>query len=125
MNTSTTHTIKVPKSFWADHKDRDCVTTEVEVRTLKSHYVLTMQTSELLELLSDANHYAESANDYGFDMQWLVSSARATRAAIIKQIGTYALLTYLFLERGIDIADADNAEIHRIGRQNMGRAFSL
>lgn len=125
MNTNTTHTIKVPKSFWDDHKDRDCVDTEVEVRTLTKHYVLTMQTSELLELLSDANHYAESAGEYGWDAQWLVSSARATRAAIIKQIGTHALLTYLFLERGIDIADADDAAIHRMGWQSMGRAFDL
>jgi len=84
-------TIKVPQSFWADHKERDCVEDHYEIEVLSKHYKLSLTEADLLELLDDAHHYASSAADYGWDMQWLVSSARATRSAIIKQVGVEAL----------------------------------
>ena len=84
-------TIKVPKSFWEDHKDRDCVQDRYQEQALTKHYWLTLTEDDLLELLSDAHHYTVSAADYGWDMQWLVSSARATRTAIIKQVGAETL----------------------------------
>lgn len=86
-----THTVKVPKSFWIDHQDRDCVDDEFTCRELTKHYVLTLTTRDLLELFDDAHHYAVSAGEYGWEMQWLISSARATKQAIIKQIGAEQL----------------------------------
>jgi len=83
--------VKVPKSFWEDHKDRDCVQDRFEQQALTKHYWLTLTEADLLELLDDAHHYAVSAADYGWDMQWLVSSARATRTAILKQFGAETL----------------------------------
>jgi hypothetical protein len=122
---TVTHTIKVPKAFWDDHCERDCVTSEVVKVVKTKHYMLTLNTAELLELLSDANHYAESASSYEWDMQWCVSSARATRAAIVKQIGAYALLSYIVAAKGTDIADLDETQIRHLGRREMGRAFAL
>jgi len=84
-------TVKVPKSFWEDHKDRGCVEDRHDERKLTKHYWLTLTEADLLELLSDSHHYTVSAADYGWDMQWLVSSARATRTAIIKQVGAETL----------------------------------
>lgn len=84
-------TIKVPQSFWEDHKDRDCVQDRYDERKLAKHYNLSLTEADLLELLDDAHHYTVSAADYGWDMQWLVSSARATRAAILKQVGAERL----------------------------------
>ena len=84
-------TIKVPKSFWEDHKDRDCVQDEYEQQALTKHYWLKLTEADLLELLSDAHHYAMSSDAYGWEMQGLISSARATRTAIIKQVGAETL----------------------------------
>jgi hypothetical protein len=85
------HTVKVPKQFWEDHKDRDCVADAYSVKVLKWHYVLTLTEHDVCELLSDAHHYASSASDFGFEMQGIVSSARATKNAILKQVGAEAL----------------------------------
>jgi hypothetical protein len=84
MNTTT---IKVPQAFWADHKDRDCVQGPYEIKVLSKHYVLTLSDHDLCELWSDAYHYKMSSGDFGWEMQWLVSSARATCNAIAKQVG--------------------------------------
>ena len=87
----TNYAVKVPKSFWEDHKGRDLVQDRYNEQALAKHYWLTITEDDLLELLSDAHHYTVSAADYGWDMQWLVSSARATRASIIKQLGKETL----------------------------------
>ncbi len=94
-----TYTIKVPKSFWSDHVDRDCVSDEFGIVELSKHYKLSLSAQDLCELLDDAHHYATSGAEYGWDMQWLVSSARATKQAICKQIGRDEL-TRLWCELG-------------------------
>lgn len=87
--------VKVPKAFWDDHVKRGCVENNYRIRELSKHYVVGLTARDLADLLSDAHHYATSAANYGWDMQWLVSSARATKQAIIKQIG-YSHLNWLW-----------------------------
>lgn len=83
----TTITVKVPKQFWCDHKSRDCVVDEYGIKETKWHFTLTLTERDLCELLSDAHHYASSASDFEFELQYLVSSARHTKNAILKQVG--------------------------------------
>lgn len=89
-STTTTHTIKVPKAFWDDHLQRECVDDTYEVRELKWHFVLTLSERDLLDLYQDAWFYA-SESDLDFELMGLKSSARATRNAIAKQFGLEAL----------------------------------
>lgn len=84
-------TVKIPKTFWADHESRECVQDAYRLDGLAKHYRVSLTEADLLELLDDAHHYASSADAYGWDMQYLVSSARATRNAIIKQVGAERL----------------------------------
>jgi hypothetical protein len=87
---TATYTIKVPKYFWDDHKNRDCVQGEYSETSLAKHYELVLSEADLMELLSDAQHYASSSRDMT-ELIGLVSSGRATRNAIVKQIGADVL----------------------------------
>lgn len=102
---NTTASVKVPKVFWSDHVDRGCIKDGFLWKELTKHYVLHLTPRDLIELLDDAHHYCSSAADYGWDMQWLVSSARATKRAIIKQIGTEKLAA-LWVEAGYPASSA-------------------
>ena len=86
MEMNTTHIIKIPKMFWDDHLQRDCVDHPYEVRELTKHFVITLTELDLMDLLDDAHHHATEP-DLDWDMMPLKSSARATRDAIFKQIG--------------------------------------
>jgi len=84
-------TLSLPPVFWDDHVSR-CLVTSSGTRdeyTVKSGKRTTVRISkaDALELLSDAEHYADPgmAAELGWGMQFLVSSARATVAAINKQ----------------------------------------
>jgi len=85
---------RIPKRFIEDHDSRDCLRDEsneiinvdaVIVRTNKKHYIVALTDAQAAELLSDANHYKDLGAELGFEGMSLVSSARATYDALIKQ----------------------------------------
>lgn len=84
MNTIT---VKIPKSFFDDHCNRGLIRDhEVSMitKTLSKHYIVTLTIRDAAELVDDAVHYMEPGQ-FEFDLQYLVSSARATFGAIRKQ----------------------------------------
>jgi hypothetical protein len=72
--------IRLPATFYYDHQDRD-LPTPYPVHTTKRHVYVAADDADLLELLSDARHYA---SDQGWDpsLRGLQASARATIKAI-------------------------------------------
>jgi hypothetical protein len=81
-------TIRIPKIFYNDHRDRD-LPSPVVVNESKSHYWIDASDHDISELLSDATYYSTSV---GWSEQWdsirgLVYSARATvKALSVKSI---------------------------------------
>ena len=78
-------TIRVPRAFLDDHRERDLPTPIVR-RTLRYHYEIAADDPALDELESDARHYGEggiSGRDFPH-LFGLIASARATLAAIRK-----------------------------------------
>ncbi len=93
MITETTHTreYRLPKVFVNDHDDRnclrtadgsDCSITDVTVKQTKTHYTLRLTAAQAAELMSDADYYASMSD---CEMRGLISSARATVNALLKQ----------------------------------------
>ena len=85
-------TLTLPPVFFEDHYARDLVKTsgtrdEFTVKQAKKKITVRLTVADALELLSDAEHYADSgmAAEVGWHMQYLISSARATVLAINKQ----------------------------------------
>lgn len=85
---------RIPKRFIEDHDSRDCLRdandeiinmSAVVVRRNKKHYVVALTDAQAAELLSDANYYKDLGSELGFEGMSLVSSARATYDALIKQ----------------------------------------
>lgn len=90
--------VKIPKIFVEDHSSRECIVLadgselgkvirlrDVTVRELKKHYIVALTQAQAIELLSDAAYYAEiGVREMGWEMGGLVSSARATRDALVK-----------------------------------------
>ena len=82
---SNTTTVKIPKVFFDDHQNRGLVSAESRiVKTLSKHLIVELTVSDLDELISDCEHYT-TRGQYEWEFQYLVSSARATLAAIRKQ----------------------------------------
>jgi len=89
-----TITVKIPQCFIEDHRDRDLIVDahdnavefdSIIVRRLKKHYIVTLTRRQAAELLSDADYYIELGVDgLGSECLGLVSSARATRNALLK-----------------------------------------
>lgn len=85
-NETITITIKIPKVFFDDHRNRDLIRdheTSTITKTLSKHYIVTLTTRDAAELIDDAAHYS-TPDQFEFDLQYLVSSARATLGAIRK-----------------------------------------
>ena len=98
----TTTTYRVPKRFIEDHVSRGCLQTapvdgeeygdsirlkDVLVKETKSHFFVALTDKQARELISDADYYRDGG---GGGMEWselgaIISSARATYAALIKQ----------------------------------------
>jgi hypothetical protein len=98
-------TVTVPPTFFADHADRGCITESggngprdyaawlvkgdmpSRANGWKGTRTITVRLhpDDVRDLMSDAEHYASSAQDYGRDMFGLCSSARATVIALKKQ----------------------------------------
>ena len=78
--------VRVPRTFVEDHARRDLLDLEaVTVRATRSHYVLELTRRQLLELRSDCDYYVDGGTDeFGREYFGLISSARATMAAIDK-----------------------------------------
>lgn len=73
--------LRLPKTFFTDHSERDLPTPTVIGET-KKHFIVDDADPALTELLLDAEHYA---HPYGPDCNiWLRSSAKATAEAIKK-----------------------------------------
>lgn len=72
-----TISVTVPPRFYDDHVDRGCPPGVVEGRYRGGvHLLLDREAWD--DLLSDADHYATSASEYGPELVGLCSSARAT-----------------------------------------------
>lgn len=78
-------TVKIPKKFYIDHLERDCEPGTI-IKVLASHYVMELTESAYYDLKSDADYYRDCGESMGFDMQWLISSARATYNAICRDV---------------------------------------
>ena len=94
-------TYRLPKRFLQDHAKRGCLRGEYDeelgfkgiikpsaviVREIKSHYYVKLTVDQAQELLSDANYYRDGGGggmDF-FEFGAIISSARATYAALIK-----------------------------------------
>ena len=72
--------IKIPRSFYDDHCERDLEAPDV-IRSTKQHYYIDGTSPHLAELLSDAEYYEDPQ---GFDRHvfGLCMSAKATAKAI-------------------------------------------
>jgi hypothetical protein len=78
-------TVKIPMRFYEDHLERDCEEGTI-IKVLASHYVMELTESAYRDLKSDADYYRDCGESMGFDMQWLISSARATYNAICRDV---------------------------------------
>jgi len=76
--------VRVPKNFYNDHLARDCGDANNIVRELTKHYVLHLTSETYVDLYTDVECYIENGSEMGWEMQGLVSSARATRDALHK-----------------------------------------
>ena len=75
--------IKVPANFFDDHDSRDLPTPRVITRNSRTVTILADDTN-LAELLSDAELYAEPDTDFHSELRGLIASAKATVRAINK-----------------------------------------
>jgi hypothetical protein len=85
QNPNLVVTVKIPKKFYDDHLERDCEEGTM-IKVLKWHYILELTEFAYRDLKSDADYYKDCGESMGFDMQWLVSSARATYNAICRDV---------------------------------------
>ncbi len=85
---------RIPKRFIEDHDSRECLRDanneiikldDVLVRENKKHYIVAFTDAQAEELLSDADYYRSLGSELGWECMSLVSSARATYDALIKQ----------------------------------------
>lgn len=74
-----TNMIRIPKRFYVDHIERDLEAPAV-LKETKSHYWIDGLSPYLDELLSDAEHYAESAPYMEREYLGLCRSAATARA---------------------------------------------
>lgn len=81
---SETKTYRLPKTFPSDHWDRDCGRTDKIVRETKSHFFVEMDGDGYSDMESDAEYYRDCGSEMGWEYQGLISSARATLAALKK-----------------------------------------
>lgn len=83
MTTETTLTIRLPKTFWEDHTNRDLPGGKL-IKSLATKVDIEATRDELVELASDADYYYESFRDEGsgFCTIGLARSAKATLDAI-------------------------------------------
>lgn len=92
--------VRLPKRFLSDHIDRDLLRVNGEsvgleavlVKELKNHYIVELTQEQFDELLSDANYYRDGGGGGAGGMDWaeygwLISSAKATYNALVKQKG--------------------------------------
>lgn len=82
--------ITLPPRFFYDHFERDLVTKsgtldEMRVKENSRQIVVRLHRDDIEELLDDADYYATSMGDAGFEGMGVISSARATVKAIQKQ----------------------------------------
>ena len=85
----TAELIRIPKTFYADHVERDLPAPEI-VRSTKRHYWIDGGSEHLAELLGDAEYYSDPACydfEFGSGLAALILSARATKRAIEKHQG--------------------------------------
>lgn len=76
--------VKLPPRFYWDHTDRDLPAGRL-LRTLASKVEVELDQASYDELMSDADHYAQSGVQvYGQDLFGLVMSAKATCKALAK-----------------------------------------
>jgi len=80
-------TIVVPSRFYYDHRDRDLPSGKVIKEYANGKVNVVLSHSELNDLLSDAEYYAECADQFGTEYQGLCKSAKATVKAIKEQTG--------------------------------------
>ena len=86
---TTAKLIRIPKTFYQDHVDRDLPAPPI-VRETKRHYWIDATSEHLEELLSDASHHGDPACfdfEVGTYLAALILSARATERAIEKHQG--------------------------------------
>jgi len=74
---------RLPPLFYDDHVARDLPAGTVVKRNPRAVYVV-LTAAELKEMKSDANHYATSMKDAGFDNPGMITSAKATLKALAK-----------------------------------------
>lgn len=77
--------------FWEDHEGRALVEysgepAEYTIKKTKTHYTLLLAIDDVIDLISDANHYQEAWKDMGQEFFGLGMSARATKKTVIKQV---------------------------------------
>ncbi len=87
-------TVDVPPTFFYDHEDRNCVQHSGEreeyiIKRLSKKLRVALHPVDVADLVSDADHYADMGSELDFDMQGLVSSARATKLQLAKLGFTY------------------------------------
>jgi hypothetical protein len=78
------YVVTVPPVFYADHVTRDLPAGRV-VKQTKRAVTVELTADELAELRSDAEHYAHSMADAGFEGRGLIASAKATLKALDAQ----------------------------------------
>ena len=86
---TTAKLIRIPKTFYQDHVDRDLPAPPI-VRETKRHYWIDATSEHVDELLSDASHHGDPACfdfEVGSYLGALILSARATERAIEKHQG--------------------------------------
>lgn len=89
-NPDTRITLALPTVFFNDHVSRDLVSSsgaydQYVVGHKAKKIVVSLSVADALELLSDAEHYSDPEMGWEWELQYLVSSARATVNAINKQ----------------------------------------
>lgn len=92
MSTTLTYALKVPKRFFEEHCERDCIDGQYDtpdgiVKKTKTHYYVVLNTDDAVDLLDDAHHYSDSAwiAEDSFYIG-IVASARATKKAVALQL---------------------------------------
>lgn len=73
-------TVKLPPIFYWDHVYRDLPGGTI-VRETKTYVMVTLNTEEASEILSDANYYSDG-DQFDSDMRSIVNSAQATVRAL-------------------------------------------
>jgi hypothetical protein len=80
-------TVVVPSRFYYDHKFRDLPSGKIVQEYSNGKVKVVLSQGELSDLLSDAEYYAECADQFGTEYQGLCKSAKATVKAIELQTG--------------------------------------